>query len=57
MNKQELAQTIRDRFTPLGFMCECKGTHSDCQLTQQNPAQWAQFETVQRIAEFIERES
>jgi len=53
---KELADLIRFRFTPLAMLCDCKGADSDCQDAKQNPAVVAQYDTVQRIAKFVEEQ-
>ena len=54
LTHSELATAIRERFTPLVFACDCKGSHPECQSALDNPSIWSQYETVQRIAKFIE---
>jgi hypothetical protein len=53
---KELADLIRFRFTPLAMLCDCQGADSDCQDAKQNPAVVAQYDTVQRIAKFVEEQ-
>jgi len=53
MNYSELSKIIQDRFTPLAFTCECKGTHAECGEAMRSTAMWAQADTVMRIALFI----
>jgi len=53
MSNNELAEQIIDRFTPVAFTCECKGTHPSCKDTIETPYAFAQAETVRRIAEWI----
>lgn len=50
----ELADTIRLRFTPFAFTCECEGTEPACFRTRRNPTAIATYETIERIATFIE---
>ena len=54
MTNAELAQKITERFTPLAFLCECKGEHPDCNNTLNSASAWAQNDTVGRIVRFIE---
>jgi len=55
MTSQELAQHIRDHFTPFAFTCACEGKHNDCYEAKNSPSLQAQYDTVQRIAKYIER--
>ena len=51
INLKELSEIILDRYTPFAFKCECNGADYDCQDAQNEMYQ--QFETVQRIAQYI----
>jgi hypothetical protein len=55
MTNAELAQLIRDQFTPFAMSCPCKGEHSDCNEAMQNEYLWAQYDTVVRIANYIQK--
>ena len=57
MNNADLAQIIRDQFTPFAFSCECNGAHYDCQDALQNPYMYGVMDTVTRIANYIEKGS
>lgn len=50
----DLADIIRERFTPFAFTCECEGTDPACFTTRRNPTMIATHETIERIAAFIE---
>lgn len=51
MTNAELAEKILERYTPLAFLCECNGSDLECE--QARNATWTQYDTVQRIANFI----
>ena len=53
MNNSELAQLIQERFTPFAIKCGCKGTDIECQVALEDPAVWSQYNTVNRIVEYI----
>lgn len=53
MNNLELAQLIRDRFTPFAIECECKGSDPECRVALDDPAVWSQYNTVTRITEYV----
>lgn len=53
MNYQELANFIRNNYTPLAFTCSCEGEDESCALAMENPATYAQFSVVNRIANAI----
>jgi len=53
MTNADLAQKITERFTPLAFLCECKGEHPDCTEALNSASAWAQNDTVGRIVRFI----
>lgn len=53
MTNAQLADLIRERFTPFAFTCECKGSDPECQVTLDDPAMWGQYNTVTRIADYI----
>ena len=48
-----LAKNILNRYTPLAFMCACKGADWDCQETLNDPYTNGVMDTVRRIAEYI----
>jgi len=50
----DLAEIIRARFTPFAFTCECEGTDPACFTTRRMPTMIATYETIERIATFIE---
>ena len=50
----DLADIIRARFTPFAFTCECEGTDPGCFTTRRMPTMIATYETIERIATFIE---
>ena len=50
----DLADIIRARFTPFAFTCECEGTEPNCFTTRRMPTMIATYETLERIAAFIE---
>ena len=50
----DLADIIRARFTPFAFTCECEGTDPACFTTRRMPTMIATYETIERIATFIE---
>lgn len=52
-NLSELADDILDKFTPLAFKCPCEGEHEDCAGVLESASAYAQFDTAQRIAEYI----
>jgi len=54
MSDNDLADIIRARFTPFAFTCECDGTDSQCFTTRRMPTMIATYETIERIAAFIE---
>lgn len=49
-----LADEIRERFTPAVFSCSCQGSERSCARALEDPAIWAQRDTVERIARHIE---
>jgi hypothetical protein len=51
INLKELSKIILNRYTPFAFLCECNGEHSECADAQN--ATYTQFDTVQRIAQYI----
>jgi hypothetical protein len=53
MTNEELAATIRDKFTPMVFNCSCDGADPSCAAALEDRAVWAQKSTADRIAEFI----
>lgn len=55
MTNQELAQAIRNRFTPLVFKCGCGGNDPDCKRTldENIGGVWQRFDTVNDIAKWI----
>jgi hypothetical protein len=54
MTNQELADTLRKKFIPFAFTCECKGADPDCAEVFASASMWTQRDTVERIAKFIE---
>ena len=50
----DLADIIRERFTPFAFRCEYEGTDPACFITRRMPTMIATHETIERIATFIE---
>jgi hypothetical protein len=54
MTNQELAELIRNRFTPFAFSCDCNGAHSDCYEVRSHDASIATYNTVTRIALWIQ---
>jgi len=55
MNIHDLPYLIRDRFTPFAFLCDCDGTHPECNRTRtQDTYAIAAYATIERIATFIE---
>lgn len=48
-----LAKNILNRYTPIAFMCACKGADWDCQETLNDPYTNGVMDTVRRIAEYI----
>ena len=50
----ELAEVIRSKFIPFAFTCECKGADASCADAKSDAGAWAQFNTAERIARFIE---
>ena len=54
MTNAELAKIITVCFTPLAFACNCKGEHADCAETLNDRGAWIQYDTVARIARYIE---
>jgi hypothetical protein len=57
MSNADLAQIIRDLFTPFAFSCECNGADYDCQDALQNAYMYGVMDTVTRIANYIEKGS
>jgi predicted NodU family carbamoyl transferase len=55
MTNLNLAQIIRDQFTPFAFTCECKGADYDCQDVLQNPYMCGVMDTVTRIANYLDK--
>lgn len=53
MKNSELAQAILNRYTPLAFLCACKGTDPNCADAMSDTYTYAQMDTVRRIAEYI----
>lgn len=54
MNYIELANFIRDNYTPFAFKCSCNGEHPDCARTiREDVYAIAQYDTVIRIANAI----
>lgn len=49
-----LADEIRELFTPYAMRCSCKGEDRSCARALEDPAVWAQFDTMERIARHIE---
>jgi len=55
MNIHDLPDLIRFRFTPFAFLCDCEGTHPECNRTRtQDTYAIAAHATIERIATFIE---
>jgi len=54
MKNSELAELIRNRFSPFAFTCDCNGMHIECATAREDVASWVQYETTNRIAKFIE---
>jgi hypothetical protein len=54
MTNQELADTLRKKFIPFAFSCDCKGADPDCAELLASASMWTQRDTVERIAKFIE---
>lgn len=54
MTNAELAELIRNKFTPLVFSCGCAGSHPDCASILERPEVWTQNDVVVRIAKLIE---
>ncbi len=55
MNIHDLPYLIRDQFTPFAFLCDCEGTHPECNRTRtQDTYAIAAHATIERIATFIE---
>lgn len=57
MTNEELAATIKDKFTPMVFNCSCDGADPSCAAALEDRAVWAQKDTAERIARFIEAQS
>jgi len=55
MTNAELAQIIRDQFTPFAFTCSCNGEQPECREAMQNPYLYGVMDTVTRIANYIEK--
>jgi len=55
MTNADLAQFIRDHFTPFAFTCECNGAMYECQDAMENPYLVGVVDTVRRIADYIEK--
>ena len=53
MKNAELAELIRERFTPFAITCECKGKDPECADARDDAAVWAQYNTTTRIADYI----
>lgn len=53
MNNLELANLIRNNYTPLAFFCSCGGADESCREAMNDPANYRQFDTVRRIADAI----
>ena len=56
IDKDNLANEIRRRFTPFAFTCDCEGTDPDCFTTRRMPTMIATRETIERICTYIESE-
>lgn len=54
MTNLELANVIRSKFIPFAFMCSCNGADPSCAMVKDDAAAWSQFNTAERIAQFIE---
>jgi hypothetical protein len=50
---QKFAEIIRDRYTIFAFKCDCNGEHPDCYSAREDVYNYAQQQTVRRIADYI----
>lgn len=59
MTNKELAQAIRDRFTPLVFKCECNGNDPDCRriMDENIGGVWQRFDAVHDITKWLESQN
>ena len=57
MTNEELQQLLADniitRYSPLAFMCSCKGMDWSCEMAMNDPYTAGVMDTVRRIAEYV----
>ena len=57
MDTTELTATIRARFTPWAFTCDCKGAEQSCADALQNPYLYGVVDTINNIIKLIESQT
>lgn len=50
---QNIAQAIRDNFTPYAFKCSCKGEEKTCLAVLESDTEWARMDMVNKITRYI----